>query len=178
MLLKPIDNAELLKLVAGWLAQKENYQWLDFGDARQVTPEWLKIMCQRKTDVIRVFASDYDDKPIGVVGLTNIHRTFKTALLWIAVGDKSFRARGHATRASSEMLTYGFEVLGLHSIYGWVVDGNPSIRILQRLGFTLVGRQRQCHFIDGRPYDRVLMDILASEHRTSSGERSPCRPVS
>ena len=165
MQLKPIESVDLLRLVAGWLSQKENYQWLDLGDARQMTPEWLKIMSQRKTDVIRVFTADESDRPLGVVGLTNSHRSFKAARLWVAVGDKSFRARGYATHACRELLTYGFEVLDLHSIHGWVVDGNPSIKILSRLGFTFIGRQRECHYIDGHPRDRLLLDLLASEHK-------------
>lgn len=173
MVLKPIDSPDLLGLVASWCSKKENYQWLDFGDGRQIlTPEWLKIMTQRKSEVIRVFTPDDDDNPIGVVALTNVHRSFKTALLWVVAGDKSFRARGYATRASSEILTYGFEELGLHAIHGWVVEGNPSIKILERLGFKFIGRQRQCHYIDGRPYDRLVFDLLASEHKlnTSTSE--------
>lgn len=120
-------------------------------------------MCQRETDVLRVFTPDDGDQPIGVVGLTYIHRKFKTALLWVMTGDKSFPALGYATLAASEILSYGFEVLGLRAIRGWVVEGNPSIKILQRLGFNLIGRQRQCHCIDGRHYDRLLFDLLPSE---------------
>lgn len=156
----------MLELVAGWLSRKENYQWLNFADGEQsLTPAWLKIMCQRETEALRVFSREDDDTPIGVVALTNIHRNFKTALLWVLTGDKSFQALGYATRASSEMVTHGFDVLGLRAISGWVVDGNPSVRILQRLGFKLIGRQRQCHRIDGRSYDRLLFDILPSEHK-------------
>jgi hypothetical protein len=43
--LLPLDRPELLEVVAGWLARKENYQWLDFGNGRQiVTPALLKVM--------------------------------------------------------------------------------------------------------------------------------------
>jgi RimJ/RimL family protein N-acetyltransferase len=45
------------------------------------------------------------------------------------------------------------------------VDHNPSLRTIERLGFRFIGRQRQCHYIDGRLYDRLLFDLLASEHR-------------
>lgn len=166
MQLKPIDSPDLLSLVAGWLSHKENYQWLEFGDGRQIlTPEWLKIMTQRRTEVLRVFTHDEDDRPIGIVALSDVNPNFKTARIWTVTGDKSFRARGYATRASSAMLTYGFEQLGLRAINTWIVDGNPSLRIAQRLGFTLIGRQRQCHYIDGHPYDRLLLDILPSEHK-------------
>ena len=45
-----LDRPELFELVAGWLARKENHQWLDFGNGRQiVTPALLKIMAQRET---------------------------------------------------------------------------------------------------------------------------------
>jgi RimJ/RimL family protein N-acetyltransferase len=166
MKLKPIDSPELLHLVAGWLSEKENYQWLDFGDGKQVpSPAWLKIVIQRPTEVLRVFTTDADDVPIGVMGLTEVNRHFKTARIWALVGDKSFRARGYATRASSAMLTYAFEELGLHAVNTPIVEGNPSVRIAKRLGFQFIGRQRQCHYIDGRPLDKLWFDLLDTEHK-------------
>jgi RimJ/RimL family protein N-acetyltransferase len=148
------------------MAQKENYQWLDFGDGRQIlTPEWLKILTQRSTDVLRIFTSDRDDEAIGVVGLGDVNRAFRTARIWVVLGEKSFRFRGHATRATSKMLTLGFTELGLHVISTWIVEHNPSVRVAEHVNFKPIGRQRQCHWIDGRPYDRLLYDLLASEHR-------------
>src|SRR5438477_10329985 len=77
MQLKPPDSPELIHLVADWLSRKENYQWLDFGDGRQqVSAEWLKIAMQRGTYLLRVFTSDVDDRPIGLVGLSNINERF------------------------------------------------------------------------------------------------------
>lgn len=168
MRLKPIDSPELIALVAGWLSQKENSQWLDFGDGRQtLTPEWLKIMTQRDGHLLRVFTRDEDDTPIGLVALSEINRHFQTARIWVVVGDKSFLSRGYGTRATAAMLTVAFRDLGLHSVNTWIVEGNPSLRMAPRLHFTLVGRQRQCHYIDGRSYDRFWFDILASEHKES-----------
>ena len=165
MRLLPLDSPERLQLVAHWLAQKENYQWLDFGDGRQlVSAEWLKIGMQRGTYVLRLFTSDADDTPVGVVGFSNINQHFKTASIWVVVGDKSFAARGQATRAASEMLSVGFEELGLRAVQTWIADGNQSQRIAKRLKFRLIGRQRQCHCVDGRVYDRLWFDLLASEH--------------
>jgi RimJ/RimL family protein N-acetyltransferase len=159
------DNPEQLALVAEWLARKENHQWLDFGDGRQVVgAAWLKIAMQRGSLVLRVFTCDERDVPIGVVGLSGVNRDFRTATLWIVLGDKSHAGRGYATRAVSAMLTLGFEELGLHSINTWIVEHNPSIRVAERVKFRPFGRQRQCHFIDGRPYDRLWFDLLASEH--------------
>ena len=166
MRLLPLDNPERIRQVAGWMALKENYQWLDFGNGRQIlTPEWLKIVTQRSTDVLRVFTSEHDDEPIGVVGLSEVDRSFRTARIWVVAGEKSFRIRGHATRAASKMLTLGFGDLGLHVINTWIVEHNPSARIAARLNFKPIGRQRQCHWIDGIPHDRLWFDLLDTEHR-------------
>src|SRR3989442_5689728 len=108
MQLKPIDSPELLHLVASWLGQKENYQWLDFGDGRQMlTPEWLKIMTQRDTHFIRVWTSD-DATPIGVAGLDAVNRSFKTGRFLVLPRGKAFPARGEFNRPASGGPTIAF----------------------------------------------------------------------
>jgi len=166
MKLLPLDSPELIELAAGWLARKENYQWLDFGGGKQiVTPALLKIMVQRDAHFVRAYTADRDDVPIGIVGLNSVDRVFRTATFWGASGEKSFRNRGYSTLASSKLLTIAFRELGLNMLYTWAVEHNPSLRTIERLGFRLIGRQRQCHCIDGERYDRLLFDLLASEHR-------------
>jgi RimJ/RimL family protein N-acetyltransferase len=173
MQLKPLDTPERLVTAVGWLSQKNNYQWLDFGDGRQlVSPEWLKIAIQRGNLALRIFTSDGDDLPIGVVGLANVNRHFKTANFLIVLGDRTFAKQGYATRAGLAMLTIGFRDLGLRSIHTWIVDGNHSVHLARNLNFKPIGRQRQCHYIDGRPYDRLWFDVLASEHQELEDVRS------
>lgn len=172
MRLLPLAAPEMLDLVSGWLAQKENYQWLDFGNGRQVvTPALLKIMSQRDTHFLRAYTQDSDDRPVGIVGLNAVDRVFKTGTLWAVAGEKSFSDRGYVSLASSKLLTLAFRELGLHVVNTWIVDRNPSVRSLERLNFRFIGRQRQCHTIDGRPYDRLLFDLLASEHRELDEDR-------
>jgi RimJ/RimL family protein N-acetyltransferase len=166
MKLLPLDSPELIALAGAWLAQKENYQWLDFGGGNQPTPALLKIMAQRDTNVLRAFTAYDDGTPIGVVGLSNVDRNNKTAMVWAVLGDKGCARRGYVVRAVSKLLTLGFQELGLRAIHSWSVDHNTSgLEVTKRLNFRFVGRQRQCHYIDGEPYDRLLFDILASEHK-------------
>jgi RimJ/RimL family protein N-acetyltransferase len=167
MKLLPLDSPELIERVAGWLARKENYQWLDFGDGRRVlTPAALKIMVQRGAHVLRVF-TDEDGAPVGVVGLQNVDREFKTATLWVVLGERSRARRGYATQAVGQILTLAFRELGLHTVNTWIVEHNPSLVVGERNNFHFIGRQRQSHWIDGQPFDRLLFDILASEHKES-----------
>ena len=164
MKLLPLNKPELLGLAASWLAVKENNQWLDFGNGRtSFTPALLRIMVQRETHFLRLYTSDLDDTPIGLLGLNNVDRIFRTATFWGVSGDKSFRNRGYSTPASARFLSLAFRDLDLHAINTWAVDCNTSLRTIERLGFRLVGRQRQCHYIDGRPCDRLMFDLLATE---------------
>jgi RimJ/RimL family protein N-acetyltransferase len=167
MRLRPLQTAADFELAASWLQRRQNNQWLDFGNGRQgITPDVLRVMAQRDTHFIRVYTIVGDDNPpIGIVGLNNVDRNMRTGTLWVVAGEKSFRHRGWAHVATSRLLTLAFQELGLRSVNTWIVEHNPSQRGVARLGFRFIGRQRQCHFIDGQAYDRLLFDLLASEHR-------------
>jgi RimJ/RimL family protein N-acetyltransferase len=67
-------------------------------------------------------------------------------------------------RAAAEVVRIGFHELDLRAINAWVVEGNKaSVRILESIGFRRIGRQRQCHRIEGRRCDRLLFDIVPSD---------------
>jgi RimJ/RimL family protein N-acetyltransferase len=165
MKLLPLDRPELIQLAADWLGRPENYKWLDFGNGvQQVSPVTLKIMTQRDIHFFRLYTANGGDVPVGLAGLTNVDRRFKTASLWAVLGDK--RSGGCTTEAVSKLLTLGFTELGLKAINAWTVEVNIAAqRVLQHLGFKYIGRQRRCHYIEGRPYDRLLYDLLAEEHK-------------
>lgn len=164
MKLLPIDSPALVEAVAGWLSKPANYQWLDFGQGvQQITPMLLKLMTQRDIHFLRAFTAEDDSDLAGVVGLSNVDRHFRTATFWAVLGNKRY---GGLTRlASSRLLTLGFGELGLCAINAWTLETNVAAqRGLEWLGFRYVGRQRRCHYIDGRPFDRLLYDLLAEEH--------------
>jgi RimJ/RimL family protein N-acetyltransferase len=49
--------------------------------------------------------------------------------------------QGHATEAAAAILTYGFETLGLHTIFAVTLVANPaSLQVLMKLGFVEVAR--------------------------------------
>ncbi len=166
MKLLPISQAEI-PLVAKWLGQQENYQWLDFGNGRQIVDALiLKIMIQRADNHVRLFTTDHDDTPIGLVGFGNIALNFKTANLWYVLGDRAHGQKGYTTKAVSRLLHFGFTTLGLESVSAWAIEDNhPSVRVLEHNHFRLVGRLRHSHRLDGQPVDRLLFDLMASEHR-------------
>jgi RimJ/RimL family protein N-acetyltransferase len=174
MELMPITTPELVNSVAAWLADERNSRWLDFGAGVQSpSPAALRIMAQKDAHVLRVFTDDEGGMPIGVVGLSNVDRRSRTAMIWIALGERRFSTKGYAIRASEQMLTLAFTELGLHAVNAWAVECNyASLRVIERVGFRPIGRQRQCHRIDGRAYDRLWFDLLASEHEEARRRRA------
>ena len=167
-LLEP--DAGLLALAATWLGEPSNHCWLDFGQGRQALPAAaLTLMARRPTNVLRVFTSAADTTPIGLVGLSDLSTAFRTANLWYVLGDKTYGGRGLTTRAVAQLLTAAFTTHGLRSVTAWAVDVNrASIAVLERNRFTLIGRQRQCHVVNGRHHDRLLYDLLAEEHEDTT----------
>jgi RimJ/RimL family protein N-acetyltransferase len=129
-------------------------------------------MLHRETHCLRVFTSEPDDVPIGIVALSNVSQNFKTAMLWYVLGHKKYSGRGCTTQAVRAILQLGFGALGLHAVCAWTVSINaPSICVLERNNFQPIGRLRQCHYIEGQLCDRLLFDLLASEHRGIQGVR-------
>ena len=165
MRLLPLNTPELIDLAGGWLSAPQNAKWLDFGNGVQcVSPMMLKIMTQRDIHCLRLYTGEDDAAPAGVVGLSNIDRKFKTASVWCVLGDKA--QSGCSARAVSKMLTVAFAELGLRAVSAWTLEINKGGRgVIDSLPFRFIGKLRQCHYIDGKPYDRLLYDMLASEHQ-------------
>jgi RimJ/RimL family protein N-acetyltransferase len=167
MELLSLDRNELIRIAANWLGEERNYRWLDFGGGVQrLEPSALKIMSQRDSHVLRLFTADDDDqRPIGIVALSNIDQAFRTGTLWIVLGERQYSSKGYAYRACTAILKYGFDTLRLRAINAWAVECNyASLRTLKKMNFRLIGRQRQCHYLDGRAFDRLWFDLLANEH--------------
>jgi RimJ/RimL family protein N-acetyltransferase len=167
MKLLPLDTPELIQLVAGWLGEPHNYQWLDFGNGVQVVnATMLRIMAQKDVNVLRAYTAEDDCTPVGVVGLSNVDRRSGTANVWVVLGVREFSNRGLPVRACSKIIRLGFDEMKLNTMQCWRVDGNrASDRIIRMLNFQPAGRLRRCHRIDGEIHDRLLFDLLPSEFR-------------
>jgi len=167
MELIPLDSQGLIERAAAWLGEKRNRQWLDNGSGgQQLGPLALKIMSQSDGHILRAFTADDSGEAIGLVALSSVNRDFRSALLWALLGDRDYAAKGYVFRATSAMLSLGFSEYGLECINAWAVECNhASLRILKKLNFKPIGRQRGCHYIDGRPFDRLLFELQSADHR-------------
>ena len=179
MELIPLDDARLIRRAALWLTDKDNRQWLDFGDgAREMDPGTLSAMVRDDSHILRAFTAADTGEAIGLVGLASVNRDFRSAILWAVLGDRRYAAKGYVLRATAAMLTLGFAEYGLECVNAWAVECNrASLRILKKLNFTPIGRQRACHRIDGQAFDRLLFELQAQDHRNRPDAGKPFTPA-
>lgn len=107
-----------------------------------------------------------DDKLIGTVALEQINHIRRIATLGIFIGDKESRNKGYGTEAIKLLLDYGFNYLNLNNIKLDLLAFNErALACYKKCGFKEYGRRRKCHFINGKYYDTISMDILAEEFK-------------
>jgi RimJ/RimL family protein N-acetyltransferase len=166
MTLRPLSIDDL-PMVASWLSDPRNLRWIDFGPGQPaLSAITLRVMMQKPHFCLRVYTSDEQEQPVGIVALSMADSHLRTAMLWYVLGDRSCAGRGLTRRAVGYMLRLAFDELHLRSVHAWVAEGNAaSLRILERSGFRPAGRLRAAHELDGQPCDRLLYDVAAGEHK-------------
>ncbi|MHA2250543.1 MAG: GNAT family N-acetyltransferase [Candidatus Kariarchaeaceae archaeon] len=106
----------------------------------------------------------HNDEWIGTCSLVDINPIHKSAELGIIINTKSMWNKGYGTDAMIVLCTIGFQLLNLNRIELEFHEFNKrGERVYQKLGFQLVGRKRQRHFILGKYHDSIVMDLLRDE---------------
>ncbi|MDZ8080888.1 MAG: GNAT family N-acetyltransferase [Nostoc sp. DcaGUA01] len=82
---------------------------------------------------------------------------------------KKFWGQGYATEAVREIISFGFQELGLHRIFATCHPANiASARVMQKNGMQQEGYLREHHWIKGEWRDSLLYAILEHELREAS----------
>lgn len=113
-----------------------------------------------------VFAEDFmilfNDKIIGMIGLSDIDRTDRKAHVgyWIS---PDHRNSGYATESLSLIVDYAKNELNLKRLQTKVLDINtPSLRLLIKNGFTVEGYERDSFLFDGKFHNMFLLAMILS----------------
>jgi RimJ/RimL family protein N-acetyltransferase len=101
--------------------------------------------------------------PVGFVFLFDIdpHRDHAEIGCWIAPAEQG---NGYATEATALCLNHAFDDRGLHKVIARVFEHNdPSMSVLETLGFEEEGCLREQDYIRGEYRDTYLYGLLATE---------------
>jgi RimJ/RimL family protein N-acetyltransferase len=90
------------------------------------------------------------------------HRTMEIALDILP----AYQGKGYGSEAVNWALEFGFRRAGLHSVrlraFGW---NKGAIRLYERLGFVMEGREREAVWYEGEWWDSVTLGMLEDEWR-------------
>lgn len=110
------------------------------------------------------FDADDEKVTVGMADIYDFHPHHRRAGLGIYI-DPKFRKRGIAFEALQLLISHAFEMIGLHQLYCSIQPENhSSLRLFERLGFKLTGRQKDWFFENGSFHDQLLMQLINPKH--------------
>jgi diamine N-acetyltransferase len=113
-----------------------------------------------------VFSVAHGD-PVGIAYLYEIDHRHARASFGIVIGSSENRGIGYGTEATSLVLDYAFNALGLSNVMLTVLSFNHAgIRAYEKAGFREFGRRRTCSRSGNRLWDLVYMECIAAEFKS------------
>jgi RimJ/RimL family protein N-acetyltransferase len=173
--LRPIEMDDIGKL----------YEWHQDLELESLTG-WMPRMSRarferRYEDLVReppedlvLFGIEYDGRLVGYVELAEISRINRRAAIGFVVAERQVRRRGIGRTAVILMLDYAFALEDVDRVYAEVFSFNePSLRLLEQVGFQREGRLRQHVVHQGRRQDVIMLGMLRDEFYARHGSVFP-----
>lgn len=157
------------------------YRW--FNDPEVTEHLTLRYPLSHKTErefIEKVSNADYarasfaidtlDGQMIGGCSLEDSSPENRSAVLGIAIGEKSFWDGGYGTDAMRTLCHFGFEMMNLHRIQLDVYANNArGLHVYEKIGFQLEVTKRRAVYKFGHYHDVHIMGLLEGELRMGSG---------
>lgn len=130
---------------------------------------WYEQVTTQETALTLAVYDLSDLAHVGNVGLFDIDQRHSSCELGVGILEPGRRGRGLGTEAVTLVTDYAVRYLGMHNVKLSVLEFNiAGIRAYHKAGFREYGRRREARLHNGRRWDMVYMDILASEWESSS----------
>jgi diamine N-acetyltransferase len=175
----PILNIEGQLVALGPISREHiplYLRWInDFGTTRTLGVPPRPMTLEQETawyehaavDDARVGFTIYErssGRAIGNCGLHEVDLANRRTVVGIMIGEPDARGRGYGTEAMRLLVDYAFTALGLHSVMLMVFEYDiAGRRCYEKVGFREIGRRRESRWYNGRFWDEIYMDILATE---------------
>lgn len=122
---------------------------------------WINFHNNNPEEVLLVVEDTEARKLIGHVGLYKIDKVARKTEFGILIADDDSRGKGYGTKATSLMVDYAFNELGMHKVTAEVLSENaPSIAMFKKCGFSIDGCLRDDVYKNDRYYDVLTMSII------------------
>lgn len=151
-----------------WLSDPEviAYSLTLFQELKTVAQvaDWLARTLQDQHSLNLGIYLTETQKLIGYAGITNISRVNQSGEYFILLGEKRYWGRGIGTIVTRQVVTRGFQELGLNRVMLTVsVPNEGGVKAYLKAGFQLEGRLRQACYRQHAFHDKLLMSVLKAE---------------
>ncbi|MBI3134651.1 MAG: GNAT family N-acetyltransferase [Bacteroidetes bacterium] len=166
LVLKPVTPA----VIHAQFEQKKKEEIMQFFGTGEDGYAHLKHMHEKGMETHRLSLFYFllvDKENNGVIGECGFHTwnaTHRRAELFYLLKNDAVKRKGFMTEALSEVLNFGFRELQLHRVEALIANWNtPSLKLLERYGFTKEGTMREDYLVDGKNEDSDCYSLLKWE---------------
>ena len=148
-----INDEDVSRMVVGWsfpVSRKEQSDWYNraVGDINK-----RFTICMKE-----------DDKPVGMVTLTNIDLVNRTAFHGIKLHPSCPKGQGVGTDAVMTLMEYAFNQLNQNRLDGeWFLYNKASKHLYEKCGWREEGIKRKAIYRNGEYHDLAVCGILRED---------------
>jgi ribosomal-protein-alanine N-acetyltransferase len=167
------DKARLAP-IEEWMAETF-FSWINAPDINRYRPappvesieaerEWIRRTSTSESDIVWAVFCREDNELIGSMGLHSYRPQFQRAMSGTLIGRKEYWGRGIGSEIVRLRTQYAFDELRLHKLTSEVIsENNPSLRMLLRVGYHVIGLRRDHFLIDGRWVNEYLLECMRED---------------
>lgn len=163
---------EVYDYVFQQLSQMEQLRFFGFSYFKELEKETAKyekgIATHNRSFLYFQIISKQTDKIIGWCGYHTWYTDHRRAEIGYGITVESMKGKGLMSEAIAPIIQYGFEKMQLHRIEAFIgPDNTPSLKLVEKLGFTKEGHLRQHFCKDEIMEDSVVLSLLKQEYENS-----------
>lgn len=173
VLIRPIEEEDLDTIYQWYNDQEVNF-WSSgawplntLQSKEQLAIKFLEVT----PDTYRYALLDENELLIGTIGFQGVNVPARSVTLFIVIGNKTYWGKGYGTDALITFSRFLFTQWNFHRITLDTWEENlRAIRVYEKVGFKIEGRQREARFVLGKYYDAILMGLLRKEFFSLHGK--------
>lgn len=159
--LRPIKKSDLTFLNE-WKNDEEIYKYLGGGfmpTSIDQQEKWIDTMIDTTGNNKRFVICDYQNNPVGVVGLYDISSIHRTCEIGIYIGSKNVQGKGYGKEACQLIEKFAKEYLNLRKIkLNVVLENIGALNLWESLNYEKIGEYKEERYIQGEYKNLVLME--------------------
>jgi RimJ/RimL family protein N-acetyltransferase len=139
-----------------WLNDEEILRWFPMMNEREIEDAvnlWVSY-----AKIGACFTAEDRGRPVGMANLyIQPYKKLAHQCLLSIIVDKEYRSRGIGKMLVEQLIKAGKEQFNLSMLHLEVYEGNPAIRLYERMGFVPFGRQSRFIKDRGEYIGKIMM---------------------